>query len=40
MGLKDGEWIKYNYDGTPFISIFYENGIEKIRWNQGEHYGR
>lgn len=29
MGLKDGEWVKYNYDGTPFISIFYENGIEK-----------
>jgi len=29
MGLKDKEWIKYNYDGTPFISIMYENGVEK-----------
>jgi len=29
MGLKDGEWIKYNYDGSPFISIIYENGVEK-----------
>ncbi len=29
MGLKDGEWVKYSYDGTPFINIFYENGVEK-----------
>ena len=29
MGLKNGEWIKYNSDGTPFISIYYENGVEK-----------
>jgi len=29
MGLKDGDWNKYNYDGTPFITISYENGVEK-----------
>jgi antitoxin component YwqK of YwqJK toxin-antitoxin module len=29
MGLKNGEWIKYNSDGTPFLSIFYQNGTEK-----------
>jgi hypothetical protein len=29
MGLKDGEWAKYNYDGSPFITISYENGVEK-----------
>jgi len=29
MGLKDGEWLKYSIDGNTFISIYYENGIEK-----------
>ncbi len=29
MGLKTGEWIHYNYDGTPFITVTYENGIEQ-----------
>jgi uncharacterized protein len=28
MGLKDGEWIYYNYDGTPFIVVSYKNGAE------------
>jgi antitoxin component YwqK of YwqJK toxin-antitoxin module len=29
MGLKSGEWLKYNNDGTLFLSIFYENGVER-----------
>jgi antitoxin component YwqK of YwqJK toxin-antitoxin module len=28
MGRKDGEWVKYEYDGTPFLVITYRNGIE------------
>jgi hypothetical protein len=28
MGRKEGEWIIYNYDGTPFIIVSYKNGIE------------
>jgi antitoxin component YwqK of YwqJK toxin-antitoxin module len=28
MGRKEGEWIYYNYDGTPFIIVSYKNGIE------------
>jgi hypothetical protein len=28
MGLKEGEWVYYNYDGTPFIVVSYKNGIE------------
>jgi uncharacterized protein len=28
MGRKEGEWIYYNYDGTPFVVVFYKNGIE------------
>ena len=29
MGRKHGDWTTYNYDGTPFLVITYENGIEK-----------
>ncbi|MCD4772726.1 MAG: hypothetical protein K8R41_05005 [Bacteroidales bacterium] len=29
MGKKDGEWVKYNYDGTVFMKIYYKNGVEK-----------
>ena len=29
MGLKEGNWEYYNYDGTPFLVVSYENGIEK-----------
>lgn len=28
MGKKEGDWILYNYDGTPFLAITYKNGIE------------
>ncbi len=28
MGNKEGEWIKYNYDGTLFMIITFKNGIE------------
>jgi len=28
MGKKEGEWSKYNYDGTLFMIITYKNGIE------------
>ena len=28
MGKKDGDWIKYEYDGTPFLVITYRNGME------------
>jgi uncharacterized protein len=27
-GKKDGDWVKYNSDGTPFLIITYRNGIE------------
>lgn len=27
-GKKEGDWIKYNYDGTLFLIITYRNGIE------------
>ena len=29
MGIREGEWIKYKYDGTLFLIISYKNGIEK-----------
>lgn len=29
MGRKHGDWITYNHDGSPFLVITYENGIEK-----------
>ncbi len=29
MGRKHGDWITYNYDGSVFLVITYENGIEK-----------
>ena len=28
MGRKDGEWVYYNYDGTPFIVVSYKDGVE------------
>ena len=28
MGKKIGNWTYYNYDGTPFIVVTYENGTE------------
>ena len=28
MGLKDGDWIYYSYDGLPYIIVSYKNGIE------------
>jgi uncharacterized protein len=28
MGRREGEWIFYNYDGTPFIIVSYKNGVE------------
>jgi len=28
MGKKEGDWIKYEYDGTPFLIITYRNGVE------------
>ncbi|MBL7110843.1 MAG: hypothetical protein ISS19_02740 [Bacteroidales bacterium] len=28
IGKKEGDWIKYNYDGTLFLIISYINGIE------------
>jgi antitoxin component YwqK of YwqJK toxin-antitoxin module len=28
MGKKEGDWIYYNYDGTPFIVVSYLNGTE------------
>jgi antitoxin component YwqK of YwqJK toxin-antitoxin module len=31
-GKKDGDWIKYNTDGTMFLTITYQNGIE-IRYD-------
>ena len=32
MGRKEGDWVLYNYDGTPFLIITYRNGIE-IRYD-------
>lgn len=29
MGMKRGDWKRYNYDGTILLVISYENGIEK-----------
>ena len=29
MGRKTGDWISYNYDGTPFLIVSYDNGIEQ-----------
>jgi uncharacterized protein len=29
MGMKRGDWKRYNYDGTLLLVISYENGIEK-----------
>jgi antitoxin component YwqK of YwqJK toxin-antitoxin module len=31
-GKKDGDWIKYNSDGTMFLTITHQNGIE-IRYD-------
>lgn len=28
MGRKEGDWVYYNYDGTPFIVVSYKDGIE------------
>jgi uncharacterized protein len=28
MSKKEGDWILYNYDGTPFLVITYRNGVE------------
>lgn len=28
MGRKEGDWIYYNYDGTPFIVVTYRGGSE------------
>jgi len=28
MGKKEGDWIIYNYDGTPFLVITYQHGTE------------
>ena len=28
MGKKEGDWLKYNYDGTLFLVITYREGIE------------
>ncbi|MDD4602380.1 MAG: hypothetical protein PHF97_01060 [Bacteroidales bacterium] len=32
MGKKEGEWLKYNYDGTLFMIITYRDGVE-IRYD-------
>ena len=29
MGRKEGNWVYYNYDGTPFLVVTYENGFER-----------
>ena len=29
MGRKHGDWTTYNYDGSTFLVITFENGIEK-----------
>ncbi len=28
MGKREGDWLKYNYDGTLFMIINYRNGVE------------
>ncbi len=28
MGKKEGDWVRYNPDGTPFIMITFRNGTE------------
>jgi len=28
MGKREGEWYKYNFDGTLFLTTSYKNGIE------------
>jgi uncharacterized protein len=28
MGRREGEWYKFNYDGTLFLTTTYKNGIE------------
>jgi uncharacterized protein len=28
MGRKEGDWVYFNYDGTPFIVVSYKDGIE------------
>lgn len=28
MGKKEGEWLKYNFDGTLFMMTTYKNGVE------------
>ncbi|MEI6683311.1 MAG: toxin-antitoxin system YwqK family antitoxin [Bacteroidota bacterium] len=28
MGKKEGDWLKYNYDGTLFMVITYREGVE------------
>jgi uncharacterized protein len=28
MSKKEGNWVLYNYDGTPFLVITYRNGVE------------
>jgi antitoxin component YwqK of YwqJK toxin-antitoxin module len=28
MGLKIGDWVYYNYDGTPFIVVSFKEGVE------------
>lgn len=32
MGRKQGDWIYYNYDGTPFLIVTYDDGKE-IRYD-------
>lgn len=29
MGRKEGDWVKYQMDGLPFLIITYKNGMEK-----------
>jgi antitoxin component YwqK of YwqJK toxin-antitoxin module len=29
MGRKEGNWVYYNNDGTPFIVVSFENGFER-----------
>ena len=28
MGKREGEWYRYNYDGSLFLTTTYKNGIE------------
>ena len=32
MGKKEGDWYKYNFDGTLFMIITYKEGVE-IRYD-------